>query len=119
MSEENHLREELLFWRCEHHIVAAERDRLRTRIDAADTVMQMYHTRIGELEARLEQAEQKIDSWKQLASMNHQEKIQAERERDEARKALDSAGASVVPAYFLDAETGEVLRSTTDRGDRT
>jgi len=31
----------------------------------------------------------------------------------------DSPGASVVPAYLLDAETGEVLRSTTDRGDRT
>ena len=36
MSEENHLREELLFWRCEHHIVAAERDRLRTRLEQAE-----------------------------------------------------------------------------------
>jgi chromosome segregation ATPase len=36
LSEENHLREELLFWRCEHHIVAAERDRLRTRLEQAE-----------------------------------------------------------------------------------
>jgi len=113
LSEENHLREELLFWRCEHHIVAAERDRLRTRIKTLETAL----IRCAEISGEDGEAVESARTGAMVFPSIEEFAVKAVQQLRNDYE--DSPGASVVPAYLLDAETGEVLRSTTDRGDRT